>query len=102
MLWLRDLLPDSAPFEQSRIMTFGYDSTLINRKSNNRINDWADELLYQLGYLRTHADDQQKPIIFICHSLVSLGFCTKMHILIYVSGRAGSKRGNDSSRQTGN
>lgn len=68
-MWLRDLLPDSSPFERSRIMTFGYDSTLINRKSNNRIRDWADELLRQVGHVRTTPSEQQRPIIFICHSL---------------------------------
>lgn len=69
-MWLRDLLPKSAPFDRSRIMTFGYDSSLVNRKSQDRIRDWADELLRQVGYVRTTQKDQSRPIIFICHSLV--------------------------------
>ena len=51
-------------------MTFGYDSTLVNRKSNNRIKDWADELLHQVGHVRMSPEEQQRPILFICHSLV--------------------------------
>ena len=51
-------------------MTFGYDSSPINRKSNDRIRDWADELLRQVGYMRTIPEEHARPIIFICHSLV--------------------------------
>lgn len=69
-MWLRDLLPNSSPLERSRIMTFGYDSTLINRKSSDRIRDWADELLRQVGYVRVTSEEQTRPMIFICHSLV--------------------------------
>ena len=69
-MWLRDLLPNSTPLERSRIMTFGYDSSLINRKSDDRIRDWADELLRQVGYVRTTPEEYARPIVFICHSLV--------------------------------
>ena len=71
-MWLRDLLPGSTPFSDSRIMTFGYNSTLVNRKSNDRINDWADELLRQVGYVRTSVEERTRPIIFVCHSLGGL------------------------------
>ena len=71
-MWLRDLLPCSAPFVKSRIMTFGYKSTLVDRTSNDRIQDWADELLRQIGYVRTMAVEQSRPIIFVCHSLGGL------------------------------
>ena len=71
-MWLRDLLPGSAHFDKSRIMTFGYKSTLVDRTSNERIQDWADELLRQVGYVRTTAVEQSRPIIFVCHSLGGL------------------------------
>ena len=71
-MWLRDLLPGSTPFANSRIMTFGYNSTLVNKTSNDRINDWADELLRQVGYVRTSVEERTRPIIFVCHSLGGL------------------------------
>ena len=71
-MWLRDLLPLSAQFDKSRIITFGYNSTLVNKTSNDRIQDWADELLRQVGYVRTTAVEQSRPIIFVCHSLGGL------------------------------
>lgn len=71
-MWLRDLLPSSAQFNSSRIMTFGYDSTLVNSKSKDRIQDWADELLRQTGYVRTTPEEQSRPIIYLCHSLGGL------------------------------
>ena len=62
-------------------MTFGYDSSLTNRKSQDRIRDWADELLRQVGYVRTALEEQARPIIFICHSLV---FSPIYHIIPYL------------------
>ena len=81
-MWLRDLLPETSPFDQSRIMTFGYDSTLVNRKSKNRIKDWADELLHSVGHLRVAPHEQERPIIFICHSLVRHGLGSEILSLI--------------------
>ena len=71
-MWLRDLLPGSSPFAKSRIMTFGYNSTLVNRESNDRIKDWADALLRQVGFVKTSVEEQTRPIIFVCHSLGGL------------------------------
>ncbi len=88
-MWLRDLLPNSTPLERSRIMTFGYDSTFINRKSNDRIRDWADELLRQVGYVRTSPEEHARPIIFTCHSLVR----SSNHLKTYSSILTPSKGG---------
>ncbi|KAL8938801.1 MAG: hypothetical protein Q9216_003701 [Gyalolechia sp. 2 TL-2023] len=68
-MWLRDILPQIPPFDRARVMIYGYDSTLINKKCNDRIKDWADDLLYQLGHVRTSARESQRSILFICHSL---------------------------------
>lgn len=69
-MWLRDLLPTSTPFDRSRTMTFGYDSALLNRKSNDRIRDWADELLKQVAYVRSTEEERARPLVLICHSSV--------------------------------
>jgi predicted alpha/beta hydrolase family esterase len=53
-------------------MTFGYDSTLLNSKSNDRIQDWADELLRQIGRVRNTETELQRPCVLICHSLGGL------------------------------
>ena len=82
MMWLRDLLPKSTPFNTSRIMTFGYNSALFDKRSNDRMRDWADELLRQVGYFRASDEEQTRPIIFICHSLVSL------HLHVQVVGQS--------------
>ena len=74
-MWLKDFLPESSGFERARIMTFGYNSTLIDRKSNDRLQDWADDLLRQIGHVRGYEQDQQRPVVFVCHSLVG----TLMH-----------------------
>ena len=70
--WLIDFLPKSSGFERARIMTFGYNSTLIDRKSNDRLQDWADDLLRQIGHARGYQQSHQRPVILVCHSLVNL------------------------------
>ncbi|KAM0798684.1 hypothetical protein BDR22DRAFT_823158 [Usnea florida] len=70
--WLTDFLPKSSGFERARIMTFGYNSTLIDRRSNDRLQDWADDLLRQIGHARHYQQSHQRPVVFICHSLGGL------------------------------
>ena len=69
-MWLRDFLSPELPF--ARIMTFGYDSTVLLSKSVADIEDKALELLNQLSLERTSlepADSNGRPIVFIGHSL---------------------------------
>ena len=68
-LWLKDILPAQAPF--ARIMTFGYDSNIAFSKSVAKIEDKALDLLNRLATERftENADNQERPIVFICHSL---------------------------------
>jgi pimeloyl-ACP methyl ester carboxylesterase len=68
-MWLRDFLPGNAPFNKARIMTFGYNSTLVDRKSNDRLQDWADELLRQLGGVRDSPAERARPLVLVCHSM---------------------------------
>ena len=66
-MWLKDFLPPDLPF--ARIMTFGYDSTVLLSKSVAQIEDKALELLNQLSLERISPDSNGRPIVFIGHSL---------------------------------
>ena len=68
-MWLRDLLPSSVPFNTARIMTFGYNSTLFDKTRTDRLQDWADDLLENVGSVREAPEEQARPMIFVCHSL---------------------------------
>lgn len=52
-MWLRDLLPNTASFGTSRIMTFGYDSDLRDRHATMTSESWAQTLLQYLSAVRT-------------------------------------------------
>ncbi|KAF4498687.1 hypothetical protein FAGAP_5165 [Fusarium agapanthi] len=52
-MWLRDLLPEHPNFENSRIMTFGYDSDLTDRSTVMELENWAETLLRSLNEVRT-------------------------------------------------
>lgn len=83
-LWLRDFLPKDLP--GARIMSFGYDSMVVNSKSIQGMIENVGELLLQLRYRRLSPEvwirtrkvsrksadrlqEQHRPIIFIGHSL---------------------------------
>ncbi|PVH96067.1 hypothetical protein DM02DRAFT_688675 [Periconia macrospinosa] len=69
-MWLRDYLPDHLAFRHSRIMTYGYNSSLLDRGSiDMRLSNIADSMLLALGNLRSSAEEQSRPVIFICHSM---------------------------------
>lgn len=68
-LWLRDFLPADIAF--SRILTFGYDSTVAFSSSVAQLEDKALELLNRLSAKRsgvTCPGSKARPIVFICHS----------------------------------
>ncbi|KAF4462683.1 hypothetical protein FALBO_10506 [Fusarium albosuccineum] len=48
-MWLRDYLPSSEYFTKSRIMTFGYDSDLTDKKTVMTLENWAQTLLGNLN-----------------------------------------------------
>lgn len=64
-LWLRDLLPHDVP--GARIFTYGYPSRLLCSTSEATISNYAEHLLSHLESWR--AAKEQRPIIFIAHSL---------------------------------
>lgn len=55
-MWLRDLLPHTAPFESSRIMTYGYNCERGSKGAALGLKGWADDLLRQLCLIRTTDD----------------------------------------------
>lgn len=53
IMWLRDLLPLTPPFDRARMMTFGYNSTINDRGNLSGLREWAEDLLQQLNSVRT-------------------------------------------------
>ncbi|KAI0103382.1 hypothetical protein GGR51DRAFT_524741 [Nemania sp. FL0031] len=71
-MWLRDFLPSHPQLKQSRIMTYGYSSRLIDNANTSGVAEWASDLLRQVSSVRTTPGERSRPIIFICHSLGGL------------------------------
>ncbi|KAI0203059.1 hypothetical protein F4808DRAFT_458281 [Astrocystis sublimbata] len=67
MLWLEDFLPEVIP--QARIMTFGYNSSLLFSHAKGRIEDFARQLLDKLWEMRNSHETRNRPLIFVAHSL---------------------------------
>lgn len=67
-MWLRDDLPKDMPM--ARIMTYGYNSSIIDSNSYDRLDTLADKLNFSLKRL---ADAPTlKPLILIAHSMGGL------------------------------
>ncbi|KAF4437144.1 ankyrin repeats (3 copies) domain-containing protein, partial [Fusarium austroafricanum] len=71
-LWLRDSLPSHIP--EARVMSFGYDSTVLFGKSRSQVHDYAIDLANRLEIFRQDSQERQRPLIFICHSLGGVVF----------------------------
>ncbi|KAJ4319924.1 hypothetical protein N0V84_006107 [Fusarium piperis] len=59
-MWLRDYLPSTGYFNESRIMTFGYDSDLTSKESVMTVDNWADSLLQYLSLIRRSQQAAQR------------------------------------------
>jgi hypothetical protein len=70
--WLQDLLPDHIP--NARILSFGYDSGVQFSKSVSGISEFTEQLLEGLLARRQSEEEQQRPVIVVCHSLGGLVF----------------------------
>lgn len=83
-LWLRDFLPKDLP--GARIMSFGYDSMVVNSKSIQGMIESVGELLLQLRYRRL------SPEVWICPPETSHGSrltdCRNRIDPLYSSGTA--------------
>ncbi len=53
IMWLRDLLPHTIPFDNSRVMTYGYNCERGSKAAILGLKGWADDLLQQLCLVRT-------------------------------------------------
>ncbi|KAK3896423.1 sesB-related regulatory [Staphylotrichum tortipilum] len=71
--WPKTLLPSELP--TARVLTFGYDAYVTDWKgmvSQSRIANHAWKLLTSLAAYREKDDTNERPIIFVCHSLGGL------------------------------
>jgi len=66
-LWLRDVLPKTLP--KARILTYGYDTALLENESKESIRDLAKVFLDALAGFRYRTKTQRRPLCFIAHSL---------------------------------
>ncbi|KAH7329701.1 hypothetical protein B0I35DRAFT_404883 [Stachybotrys elegans] len=75
VFWPAHLLKNDTP--NARIMTFGYDADVVHfwsMASQNRIRDHAVNLVNALAQLRERSGTEERPIIFVTHSLGGLVF----------------------------
>lgn len=68
--WLKDGIPKVIPL--ARVMSFSYNSSVQFSKSTSDLFVFADQLLESLSAERTTVAEQDRQIIFICHSLGGL------------------------------
>ncbi|TVY65025.1 Protein SERAC1 [Fusarium oxysporum f. sp. cubense] len=71
--WPKTLLP--LEIETARVITYSYDSTVTGKEdvpSQNRISNHAYNLVTALASLRQSDNTNERPIIFVCHSLGGL------------------------------
>ncbi|KAG4439731.1 hypothetical protein IFR05_004809 [Cadophora sp. M221] len=67
VMWLRDLLPKTEPFEASRVLTFGYNSNLRDRNSLSGIQEWSIDLLNHVSSVRATEEPNGMPPIDARH-----------------------------------
>ncbi|OBT68576.1 hypothetical protein VE03_01776 [Pseudogymnoascus sp. 23342-1-I1] len=60
-MWLRDLLPYSKPFDNARIMTFGYSSQISDRANLSGTSEWAHHLLESMARVRRSQKNPWRP-----------------------------------------
>ncbi|KAK4241992.1 hypothetical protein C8A03DRAFT_11797, partial [Achaetomium macrosporum] len=68
-MWLRDFLPQKFP--NARVMSFGYESRVLSR-STGGVQEAAEQLLRLLDGVVLNTGSEQRPLVFIAHSLGGL------------------------------
>lgn len=66
-VWLRDFAPEDIP--RARFITYGYDTAVVASYSNQGVHELAHTLLDGLVTFRQRTQTQQRPLLFVCHSL---------------------------------
>jgi len=66
-VWLRDSAPEDMP--TARFLTYGYDTTVVGSNDEQGIEELARTLLEYLSNFRSATWAQQRPLVFVCHSL---------------------------------
>lgn len=66
-LWLRDFLPRDIP--QARILLYGYNSRIVNSQSRSILADFSSNFIAKFNAMRAHSHSENRPVIFIGHSL---------------------------------
>ncbi|KAH6686174.1 hypothetical protein F5X68DRAFT_153560 [Plectosphaerella plurivora] len=75
VFWPAHLLKEDVP--RTRIVTFGYDADVVHfwsQASQNRVRNHAVNLVNAVSQLRERSDTEDRPIIFVVHSLGGLIF----------------------------
>ena len=89
-MWLRDFLPRDLP--QARILLYGYDSHIVNSQSRSILADFSSNFITKFNALRSMSRCQNRPIIFVGHSL---GCLMIKEVLIdlgsYLDSRGGTR-----------
>jgi hypothetical protein len=65
--WLRDFAPQYVP--RARFITYGYDTGVATSDNNQGVHELAHTLLDGLAMFRQRTQTQQRPLLFVCHSL---------------------------------
>ncbi|ORX93581.1 Alpha/Beta hydrolase protein [Clohesyomyces aquaticus] len=72
VVWPRDILP-AALQNRARIMTFDYNSNVFDKTSlSDNPNKWARDLLVELEKARDYSMKDNRPLLFVAHSLGGL------------------------------
>jgi len=66
-VWLRDFAPED--ITQARFITYGYDTGVVASDNKQGVHELAHMLLDRLVDFRERTQTQQRPLVFVCHSL---------------------------------
>src|SRR5208282_5496876 len=65
--WLEHFLPTQLP--NARIMAYGYNADIVLSKAVTDIKNEAEMLLRYIENNRQMVEEENRPVIFVCHSL---------------------------------